>query len=676
MSSQTIITLTGDEKSAYEAFKRIIDQEAKAVAKTKELGDAAKKAKADLAGMTLKPIDSKTLRNAKVETDALSAAMNKAKQSGQGDWFKIDSLPIMQSLSLVGALGAAIAVTTKAWDLYNKASKEALDSQKATQPGDQRLVQVSKDEKDALSLMKRADDAALSSGVDRNKSRNILFTARSEGFEPAYEAIMASSRVVDPEAQSVVAGKLPTIFNQSIKPLEAVSMTLKAAQASNLSFEQIASVAPSAAEGAALLGAGPEETLGVLSVMSAKFKSPETAADRIKAFSAGLAIDPEFKGLGLVKSYEKLAGMTEEDRSKILGGSQEMNVGYKIMGDSIPDIRKRIGELEDERKDFQAGGGMLKRQKEIATNVPSIRRQKELDRANVRKEIETESNLAEEATKREVANQANQSILERKGAGLTNRVFTYGADKALSFFAPGSVSTDDRSVMSNAFGDMAENSLWGSPLGSSGLVGLNRLSKAPGRSVTDKTVDASVQMKLEDVTGQQSANQSFANETRAAAQGQQNGVAPPKATGDLPNISTKTASIGEGVSMAFAPMQKDSIRSNGVNRLSKPDVAPQGDTSNLYSGVKTGFSDEPNRSFATEYPAAAPGQQPPQAKNNTPPKADPELLQEIKQANELAKQQAELMREQNDLLRQRPNQEPASAAITPSDVQKQFNQRR
>lgn len=45
MSSQTIITLTGDEKSAYEAFKKVIDQAAKLANGVDEVGKKAKKVK-------------------------------------------------------------------------------------------------------------------------------------------------------------------------------------------------------------------------------------------------------------------------------------------------------------------------------------------------------------------------------------------------------------------------------------------------------------------------------------------------------------------------------------------------------------------------------------------------------------------------------------------------------
>jgi hypothetical protein len=45
MSSQTIITLTGDEKSAYEAFKKVIDQAAKLETKVDKVSEKAKKVK-------------------------------------------------------------------------------------------------------------------------------------------------------------------------------------------------------------------------------------------------------------------------------------------------------------------------------------------------------------------------------------------------------------------------------------------------------------------------------------------------------------------------------------------------------------------------------------------------------------------------------------------------------
>jgi hypothetical protein len=666
MSSQTIITLTGDEKSAYEAFKRIIDQESKAALKAKELGAAANKAGTELAGMKNPNLDAKTVRMSKEELEALRLATKRAKEEGQKPgWFNVNTMPILQTISVLGALKAAIDVTTAAWSLYQERMKNALDSQKDVQPSETRLIQVAQDKDDLDRLIKRADDAALASGVDRKTARSILFSARSEGFESAYEALLASSAVVSPEAQAVVAGKLPTIFNQAIQPVEAVSMTLKAAQASNLSFEQLGAVAPTAAEGAALLGAGPEETLGVLSVLSARFKSAETAADRIKGFSASLGINPEFQGLGILGSYNKLAQLPEEERSQVLGKSQELNVAFNLIGKALPDIEQRIKDLEAERQDYQSGGGLLRRQNELAMSNQSTRQVVDINRAKVFREIEIEQRLAEEATLQEVARLESDALAEKKDAGMLNRLVTSWASPFVSSVAPKEISSRERAMMANTIGDtVVPETLLPGLLGPVGSLFHNH----------EKTIAKTMEIAQEANSRTEAISRSFSSEYSSDTPQ----VTPTRQATPSPNNNSRE------VRTFFAALA-DSLGPSLFGPLGNQQVSnPRGMLNTTVNLIRT----EPNVPISpVELPPLIlePDYFPPlgtgliepreesiQDRTNqsgtNPAKADPQLLKQLEQANELARTQTDLVIRQNEILQRLATAQERNMDTEPSNT--------
>ena len=340
--ASVVVTMSGDEARLWRAQQKIYDQQLKLENKFKSTEKASEQAG----------------RAASTSFDKTTSSIGKLSAS------------LVTYASGVATITGAVALLGKAWTFVVDERKEVLRQLERTAPQDRRLLQVSSNAQEFEQLRTQADQLAGQFGVDRATVREVIFSAVSENFRDAVPAIIAANQVVDPVSAAGVAGQGPALFKGTIGALEAVNLTLKAAQASRLDFEQIAKSLPQAAEGGSIAKATAEETLAVLSVLASEFKSGDTAADRIKMFATRAGISEEFAGKGIIEPLEKLMAMDEKARRAYLGDSQELNVAYVKLAENIELIKKRVQEFSQERVDFAAGGGMLAQQVGIANADP------------------------------------------------------------------------------------------------------------------------------------------------------------------------------------------------------------------------------------------------------------------------------------------------------------------
>ncbi|WP_168566863.1 hypothetical protein [Crateriforma spongiae] len=230
-------------------------------------------------------------------------------------------------------------------------NKEIFDGLKGSADGERRLLQVATSREDFQGLREAADRLATQYGVDRNEARNLVFAARSEGFEGSIDFIGANQQQLSVEAQAVVAGQVPTLFGGELTPEQAINATLAGAGQSKLAFEEVARGLPGASEGAALAGASTDETIATLAVLASSFKSGDTAADRIKAFATKVSLDQggddreSLQGRGILEAVRLLQSFTEDQRREFLGNSDELNVVYGVLTrqvDRIEQIQKQV----------------------------------------------------------------------------------------------------------------------------------------------------------------------------------------------------------------------------------------------------------------------------------------------------------------------------------------------
>ncbi|EMI40539.1 hypothetical protein [Rhodopirellula sp. SWK7] len=228
----------------------------------------------------------------------------------------------------IGSIVTAYASVERAVDLIREASQKVLDTNKqifeqlkGQGDGKAKLLQISTDANDFKSLTGKADQLAIDYGINRDVARNLVFSGRSEGFESQLDDIAAGSQVIDVESQATVAGQIPALFKENpLTPMQGINATLVAAQESRLSFSEIAGALPQAAEGGAIAKSDPSELIATLSVLAARFKSADTAADRIKAFATKVGLD---EGVAATTD-EAFSAKERTERKRVEKASQQL----------------------------------------------------------------------------------------------------------------------------------------------------------------------------------------------------------------------------------------------------------------------------------------------------------------------------------------------------------------
>jgi hypothetical protein len=336
---------------------------------------------------------------------------------------------------------AVIRLAADALKYKHEQQKLATASVDALADSNRRLAQIADPATgrglDALEA--RADELAARYGESRETVRSALFSAVSEGFEADLENLVRYGDIVDLQAAAGVAGQVPGLFQGAdLTPTEAVSATLMAAQQSRLGFEEIARAMPAISEGAALTGASPTEAMGVLSVMAGRFSSGDVAATRFRGLATRMSLDERFEGQGMVGGVETLMGMDEEERSEFLGRSQELNVAYQTLAESMPAVRERIAELNAELETMRAGGdSALERQYQeyfSESDRGQMRLAREAQRQEaIRREIALEQAAAHEGFTRQASiDERQRRMIEEEGTGWeasVNRMIVERADE-------------------------------------------------------------------------------------------------------------------------------------------------------------------------------------------------------------------------------------------------------
>lgn len=229
---------------------------------------------------------------------------------------------------------------------YNEEKAKAVESISATKDSRRSLGQIANDSNDYQALVDASNRVAIAGGIDRELAQDFVFSGRSEGFDA--EALAKFIPVVSADSLSKVAGQVNTLYGGSLSAEQTINAVLSGARSSRLNFEDLSSGLASVAEGGRLQKSSAEEQIGSLSVLASYFKSGDTAADRLKAFQTRMALGgQEFgvAGMGIVDATRAIQGMSPEDRSKLLGESQEVNAAFSALAENLPTIQQRIHEI-------------------------------------------------------------------------------------------------------------------------------------------------------------------------------------------------------------------------------------------------------------------------------------------------------------------------------------------
>jgi hypothetical protein len=229
-------------------------------------------------------------------------------------------------------LSQAVNLVASAFRNAKQESKDALSSLRGLDEPRRKLVQMADSPEHLQGMLARADQAAKATGVNRATAYNVLFQAESFGFSKDYEKVLGANEVIDANAAATLAGKVTHMMGGKITGQQSINMALAAGKPSEVDAESIADSLSMAMEGGRRVGATPDETFAWVSALSAAFKSPQVAADRIKAITNRAAATPSLKSAGgMTEILHRLKALPEDERGEILKTDQETNAAYEAM---------------------------------------------------------------------------------------------------------------------------------------------------------------------------------------------------------------------------------------------------------------------------------------------------------------------------------------------------------
>ncbi|QDV86063.1 hypothetical protein [Planctomycetes bacterium TBK1r] len=344
----------------------------------------------------------------------------KAGKAGQSAFGSGIRSQLTQMATAYISINAAASVYRRTVEAARDAQRESVETLLNTASGNQKLLQVATDAEDFEKLTGKADELAAKYGILREHARELVFSARSEGFEELTDFIAANAgnRVIDVQAQSTVAGQVPALFqDEGIGGQEAINAVLVGAAKSRLNFEEIARALPAVAASAAPTEASFDESVATLSVLAGKFKSGETAGDRIAALAAKLNLDTvdtdgrkALADRGLIEAVQALKNdLSAEQRAAFLGESKELNEAYNAIAENLGEIQTRTSEINAARAATGTDRSATAVKRAIAEARPDIVAARDKIAADNQAEIEAERALGTTEAKRQAERQRQKA---------------------------------------------------------------------------------------------------------------------------------------------------------------------------------------------------------------------------------------------------------------------------
>lgn len=300
-------------------------------------------------------------------------------------------------------VGGAVAGAVELMQRARRESEEAIASTRGLDDSRRKLVQLAESPADLQGMLSRADRAAAASGVDRATAYSVLFQARSYGQEDEFESILGANEVIRADAAATLATKVPAMLGGKITGRQAINMALAAGKPSEVDAEDIAGSMAMVLEGGRRIGATPDESFAVVSALSAAFKSPQVAADRIKAITNRMAQDPGLRDKGIMEGFNAIRAMPAEQRQELLKNDQETNAAYEALQEFEPKIREIEAAVRAARLATGSGRDPLAIGQAIAGGTLQTQASLSVRQAEIGKQIAQEGALAGGAAARKAA---------------------------------------------------------------------------------------------------------------------------------------------------------------------------------------------------------------------------------------------------------------------------------
>jgi hypothetical protein len=252
----------------------------------------------------------------------------------------------------IGIATTALATFGAVMNDIRDKTQQTLQAMDALVESRRRLLQISSSGADTQAMNDQADSLARM-GISRADARNIVFSARSEGYvgSEAEIARLAAANVLTPESAARAAGQVRGIF-KNITPMQAIVGVKQAAEQSRLDIEQFMQKMPKLAGGAKVAGSSAAEANAILSAVATE---DERAGEYVATLANQLAVRPEFADQpGIMGMVGRLGAMDEDERRSFLGTSKEANLAYMWLTDYKELIAQRTRENQSAMDDVSS----------------------------------------------------------------------------------------------------------------------------------------------------------------------------------------------------------------------------------------------------------------------------------------------------------------------------------
>lgn len=294
----------------------------------------------------------------------------------------------------LGGVTAILAVASKGFEVLKEKQDAAIGSLQAQDPAEKRLAQIATSSKDLDQMIQQADEISRATGMDRERSRNLIFSARSEGFAGDVGQIARFGQVVDTESQGKLAGSLGRLFKgEGLSVEQRLSGVLAAAEQSAFDFETVGESVKKSSAAAMAAGSDLAETLAANATLANLIG--ETAGDRVKAFASKVAIDDQLKGQGIAGAVKSLQAMPEDQRRAFLKDSIEINEAFNLLSANLPEVAKITEAVRGDIANSANGQGLLAQRTAIVEGSDRFQQRQQVARSEIEKQIAEERRFAD-----------------------------------------------------------------------------------------------------------------------------------------------------------------------------------------------------------------------------------------------------------------------------------------
>jgi len=329
---------------------------------------------------------------------------------------------------------------------------------------EKRLAQVATSGADLDAMISKADQIAMETGMPREQAKQLVFSARSEGFEGDLDMIARGSSVFDASSQAKLIGTLGTAFkSEGLSGEQRMSAILTSASLSKFDAETMGAAVEKSAVAATNAGADMAETMAINAIMANVVGAP--AGDRSKAFASQVFMKDDLRGKGFIESVKALRAMSDAERKDLLGGSTEVIEAYSVINNNMAEAESLYAALKTDETETAAGRGTFRQRQSVVEASPRFQERQRVLAAQNRQEIANEREKAagearfkaEEATARARATEAGSSpFLGVLGSQLAESARYLGAGPDRAAGASSILAGDDLGRLQRVASAMAQ----------------------------------------------------------------------------------------------------------------------------------------------------------------------------------------------------------------------------